>query len=112
MAKLSKRTVDAAETRSSDYFIWDDELPGFGLRVFSSGKRSYLVQYRASGRTRRFTIGLHGVWTPESARKEARILLGGIAKGDNPAEQRRFDVKAITVKELCERYLKDAESGL
>src|SRR5205814_3031803 len=59
-----------------------------------------------------YTIGLHGVWTPENARKEARILLGRIANGDNPAEQRRFDVKAITVNELCERYLNDAESGL
>ena len=112
VTKLSKRVVDGAETRAGDYFIWDDELPGFGLRVFHSGKRSYLVQYRAAGRSRRYTIGLHGVWTPEAARREARILLGRIATGDNPAEQRRLDVKAITVKELCERYLKDAESGL
>jgi integrase len=112
MAKLSKRIVDAAETRSSDYFIWDDELPGFGLRIFQSGKRSYLVQYRAAGRTRRYTIGLHGAWTPETARKKARILLGRIAEGENPAEERLLDTKAVTVKELCEQYLKDAENGL
>jgi hypothetical protein len=61
MAKLTKRAVDAADVRAKDYFIWDDELPGFGLRVFSSGKRSYLIQYRALGRTRRYTIGLHGI---------------------------------------------------
>ena len=79
VTKLSKRVVDGAETRAGDYFIWDDELPGFGLRVFHSGKRSYLVQYRAAGRSRRYTIGLHGVWTPEAARREARILLGRIA---------------------------------
>src|SRR6266851_3170328 len=112
MAKLSKRIVEAAETRSSDYFIWDDELSGFGLRIFQSGKRSYLVQYRAAGRTRRYTIGLHGAWTPEMARKEARILLGRIAQGENPAEERQLDAKAITVKGLCERYLNDAENGL
>ena len=79
MPKLTKRCVDAATPRTSDHFLWDDELPGFGLRVFSSGKRSYLVQYRADGRTRRVTIGLHGVWTPEEARREARVLLGRIA---------------------------------
>lgn len=112
MAKLSKRIVDHAEAGDKDYFIWDDELPGFGLRVFKSGKRSYLVQYRAKGRTRRFTIGTHGVWTPETARVQARVLLGRIAQGDNPAEERELDHKAITVKELCERYLEDAKNGL
>jgi integrase len=112
MAKLSKRSVDQAEAGKKDYFIWDDELPGFGLRIFKSGKRSYLVQYRAKGRTRRFTIGTHGVWTADTARVQARILLGRIAQGDNPAEERQLDLKAITVKELCERYLEDAKNGL
>jgi hypothetical protein len=69
MPKLTKRVVDAAEGRSFDYFVWDEELPGFGLRVFKSGKRSYLLQYRVAGRTRRYTIGLHGAWTAETARK-------------------------------------------
>jgi hypothetical protein len=53
MAKLTKRTVDATKIKSSDYVIWDEDLPGFGLRVFASGKRSYVVQYRTAGRSRR-----------------------------------------------------------
>ena len=105
MAKLTKRLVDAAESREKDYVIWDDELPGFGLRVFASGKRSYVLQYRALGRSRRYTIGLHGVWTAESARQEAKVQLGRVAQGDNPAEERQLDHKAITVKELCTLYL-------
>ncbi len=88
MAKLTKRTVDAAEAGAKDYVIWDDELPGFGLRVFTSGKRSYILQYRSAGRSRRLTIGLHGVWTPERARQEAKALFGRIAQGDDPAEER------------------------
>ncbi|WP_395666315.1 tyrosine-type recombinase/integrase [Methylocella sp.] len=112
MAKLTKRIVDAAGAREKDYFLWDDELPGFGLRIFASGKRSYLIQYRAAGRTRRYTIGLHGVWTPETARQEAKVQLGRIAKGDNPAEERQLDHQAITVKELCQLYLKDLDAGL
>ena len=90
MAKLTKRIVDAAEAQSKDYVIWDDELPGFGLRVFTSGKRSYLIQYRSAGRSRRYTIGQHGVWTPELARKEAKVQLGRVAQGDNPAEASSF----------------------
>jgi len=112
MAKLTKRIVDAAEARDKDHVIWDDELLGFGLRVFTSGKRSYLIQYRSVGRSRRYTIGQHGVWTPELARKEAKVQWGRVAKGDNPAEERQLDHKAITVKELCDLYLHDLKAGL
>jgi hypothetical protein len=86
-------------------------IAGFGLRVFASGKRSYIVQYRAAGRSRRYTIGLHGVWTPEEARREAKVLLGQVARGGNPAEERKLDREAITVKELCTRYFEDLRNG-
>lgn len=112
MVKITKRFVDSVDARDRDYVIWDGELPGFGLRVFVSGKRSYVIQYRAAGRSRRYTIGLHGVWTPETARQEAKVLFGRIAKGDDPAEERQLDRKAITVKELCELYVADLDAGL
>ena len=112
MSKVTKRVVDAAESREKDYVIWDDELPGFGLRVFTSGKRSYVIQYRAGGRSRRFTIGLHGVWTPERARQEAKVLLGRVAQGDDPAEEKQLDHKSVSIKELCDLYLADLEAGL
>jgi len=112
VAKVTKRVVDAAEVREKDYVIWDDELPGFGLRVFASGKRSYVIQYRTGGRSRRYTIGLHGVWTPETARQEAKVQFGRVAQGANPAEERQLDHKAVTVKELCTRYLDDLKAGL
>ena len=47
MGRITKRVVEAAPAEAKDYFIWDDELPGFGVRIFASGKRSYLIQYRA-----------------------------------------------------------------
>ena len=112
MPKITKRIVDAAEVREKDYVVWDDELPGFGLRVFASGKRSYVIQYRAAGRSRRYTIGLHGVWTPETARQEAKVQFGRVAQGDNPAEERQLDHNATTVKELCILYLNDLKAGL
>lgn len=112
IVKFTKRLVDATESREKDHAIWDDELPGFRLRVFASGKRSYVLQYRALGRPRRYTIGLHGVWTAESARQEARVQLGRVAQGYNPAEERQLDLKTITVKELCALYVNDLNAGL
>lgn len=105
MAKINKRLVDTVDARARDYVIWDDELPGFGLRVFASGKRSYVLQYRSAGRSRRYTIGLHGVWTPETARREARVQLGKVAQGDNPVEDKQINRHAMTVKQLRDRYL-------
>lgn len=112
MVKLTKRAVDAADVRGRDYFLWDDDLPGFGLRVFASGKHSYLIQYGAGGRTRRYTIGPHGVWTAETARQEAKIQLGRVAHGDNPSEERHVDLKAMTISTLCELYRQDLDAGL
>ncbi len=112
MPKLTKRTADSAKAREKDYFIWDNELPGLGLRVYPSGKRSYVIHYRFAGRSRRFTIGIHGFWTPELARQEAKVLFGKIARGEDPSEQRQLNHKAITVKELCGLYLEDLNAGL
>ncbi len=112
MPRITKKAVDAAIPNGRDYVIWDSELPGFGLRVFASGKRSYVLQYRSLGRSRRYTIGLHGVWTPETARLEAKAQLGRIARGDNPAEEKQLDHQALTVKQLCDLYCADLDAGL
>jgi len=114
MPKLTKRTVDATRPKAGrDVFAWDDELPGFGLRVKPSGAKSFVLQYRNSnGRSRRITLGRYGVVTPEGARDLARDALGEVAKGGDPAERRAADRDAVTVAELCRRYLDEAERGL
>lgn len=105
MPKLTKRTVENMQPDGRDYLAWDDDLSGFGIRVFPSGRKSYLVQYRAGGRTRRRSIGQHGALTADEARKEARKLLGDVAKGGNPAEERRVHLKSPTIASLCDRFL-------
>lgn len=112
MPRITKRLVDAAEPNGRDYFIWCDELPGFGVRIFASGRRSYLVQYRANGRSRRATIGLHGALTADEARREAKALLGQVARGEDPAEERATRRASMTITELCDRYLEAADKGL
>ncbi len=104
MPKLTKRSVEAAVPKGRDYFLWDDDLSGFGLRVFASGKRSYLVQYKAAGRTRRVTIGPHGPITAQQARRRAMVLLGEAKTGGNPAEERDG---GGTVAQLAERYMNE-----
>ena len=63
MLKLTKRTVDAIEPQATEFFIWDESIPGFGLRVMPSGRKSFVVQYRAGRRPRRMSPGPSTVLT-------------------------------------------------
>jgi integrase len=111
MAKrLTNSVVNGAAKRDSDYFIWDGDLKGFGLKVCSGGRKSYVCKYRlGTGRnapTRRMTIGAHGApWTPEQARKRASQILGLVAHGEDPAQAKQADKDVLTVSQLCDRYL-------
>lgn len=106
---LTKRVVDAAEKRDRRYFVWDSELSGFGLRVEKSGTRTFIVRYRAEGGGRsaaqRFiTIGRLGTLTPEQARKQAKTVLGGVAKGEDPADERRAKRREMKITGLIDLY--------
>jgi integrase len=93
--------------------VWDPKLPGFGVRRQKSDAVSYVLFYRTKeGRQRWFTIGRHGApWTPETARVEAKKLLGEAADGADPAADKQSKRKAATVAELCDSYLTDAKAG-
>lgn len=106
---LTKREVDAAEARGERYHLWDTKLAGFGLRVEKSGTKTFVARYRADGggRTapRRFvTIGRFGVLTADEARKQARMLLGAAAKGDDPALDRQMRRREMTMSALVDLY--------
>jgi integrase len=104
MAKITKRTVDSLKPGS---IVWDSEVSGFGCRCQVKSK-VYLLKTAIGGRQRWFTIGRHGSpWTVEKARTRAKIIIGDIADGKDPAKERDDDRNKPTVAELCERYLED-----
>ena len=106
MPKLTKRVVDAATVAAERYIVWDPELKGFGLLVLPSGIRSYLYQYRTpEGRKRRITIGQHGAWTPDEARKAAEDYRQVVKTGGDPLGRKRALREALTVGELLDAYL-------
>jgi len=103
--KLTKRSVEALEPRDKEYGVRDSELKGFGIRVMPSGRKTYQVQYRAAGRTRKFKIGVHGAITADEARKEAKRLLSDVAFGGNPSEEKRLFRDAPYIKDICDRFI-------
>jgi integrase len=103
MPLLTKTLVDETASGDRDLFLWDEDVKGFGCRITPQGVRSYVVQYRAGhGRgapSRRYTIGKHGSpWTVQTARKEARRLLGLVAAGEDPQAARMAKARAEQAK--------------
>lgn len=110
--KITKRAVDAlrAAAGGAETVLWDAELKGFGVRVQKGGGKSYVLHYRAGiGRgapLRKLTIGKHGSpWTAETARREAKRLLGLVENGADPAADRLARKEAPALAELAERFL-------
>ena len=88
MAKLqrttiSRRTVEALKA-GKDTVYWDTELLGFGVRVYPTGRKVYVVQTRADGKSKRVTVGRHGVITAEEARRRAALIVARIKAGEEP----------------------------
>src|SRR5215813_15569944 len=112
--KITKRSVDALrpDPDGREAVIWDTEVKGFGVRAQRGGSKSYIVHYRAgTGRgapLRKVTIGKHSApWTAETARKEARRLLGLVEGGADPAAGKIARKEAPTVANLVERFLSE-----
>lgn len=103
--KLTKKLIESLTLPDEgQVFVWDANLKGFGVRL-TPGRISYFVQSRVNGRTRRVTIGKHGVFTLEEARDKAREELRDMGKGIDPVEKKRRDkATQITLKEAATTY--------
>ncbi len=104
--RLTKREVDRTAAEGREAFAWDSEVPGFGLRVRTNGRKVFVFQYFSRGRTRRVNIGEYGQVTAEGARERARTLKQQVQDGNDPAAERDAARKAEKMSALCERYLK------
>jgi hypothetical protein len=112
--RLTKRAVDATTYEGGALgrgwrrcVVWDDDLHGFGVRVYPSGRRVFVLSYRAGGRKRLATIGAYGVLTVEEARKRASHLLREVGDGGDPVGERREYRRSPTVTEFAMRYLEE-----
>jgi integrase len=96
--------------------IWDlgrGAVAGFGARRRHGDSVVYFLKYRnREGRQRWYKIGRHGApWTPDSAREQAKKILGDIVHGADPAAERQDNRHTKTVAELCDDYMTAMKGG-
>ena len=112
MPRITKRAVDAlAPTDRFEAFLWDDALPGFGVRALATGPKTFVLRYRvADGSQRRISLGRYGAVTVDQARRLAARFLAEVAAGRDPSAERRAARRAgdaaaeATVAAVGERF--------
>lgn len=103
--RLTKKVIEAAtHPASGQVFLRDSGLQGFGVRL-TPGAKSFILERFIHGRVRRMTLGRYGELTLDQARDLAREKIGEIAKGSDPAEERRRHRQSATWGDLERLYL-------
>ena len=86
---------------------WDAEIGGFGVKVYATGKVQFILRYRSPDRKQReFRLGQFGVIGADEARRKAKILIGKIGEGRDPAWERKLGLAAArTFNDVIDKYL-------
>jgi len=103
--KISKRSVDALAPKGERYFVWDEALSGFGIRVGAKGRKTYICRYRNGNIRRQVKLGNAGTLTAEEARDAAKKVLASVTLGEDPAAERDAKRQAVTLTELVELFV-------
>lgn len=107
MARLTKTYIDGLKPNGAEYTEWDDGLPGFGVRVQQSGRKTYVVRYRAAGIQRKQKIARCTDMPPDKARELARKVFAEVAGGADPMAERRPEPAKVlpTVTAMFKAYV-------
>jgi len=103
--KLTQRRIDDIECPAGkkDALVFDDEQRGLGVRVTKGGGKTYLAQYTLAGSKRRIPLGSCSAISLAAAREAVQAILGDVAKGRDPAAERKQ-----TAREAKEKAEADA----
>jgi len=87
--------------------FWDESFTGgsFGVRMSKTGRKSFVLLFRTNGRLRRMTLGIYPHLSLADARKKANQILGRVAQGEDPAQEKAGIRKSETFAELGSSYL-------
>ncbi|QRM28680.1 site-specific integrase [Microvirga sp. VF16] len=93
----------------SELLVFDDALPGFGLRIRAGGKRTWIAQYRVGSKQRRVSLGTVEALNADKAREAARGILAKVQLGGDPQTEKAESRAraAVTLGSVAKRYLEE-----
>lgn len=114
--KLTKKYIETLIWNGkAQHIVWDDEVKGFGVRLYPTGKKSFVLSYRDNNRKSIMVLGDAGLLKVDQARDKAKQFLVGLIDGVNPLSQQRKVKQGTLIKDLClayiERHASNKKSG-
>jgi integrase len=103
MPKITKSAVDASHWTGKQIPLWDSEIKGLGVRLTSTGAKSYVFAYRHHGRARRVTIAKTSALEPFQARRRAKELAAMVAVGRDPQAEEEAKAQAAAAERQRQR---------
>ena len=102
---LTEKRIRDLKPEPKTRFVWDRQVANLGVRITSSGVKSYVLFYRVAGKKRLSTIGRCSEFSLLAARARARADLAAVREGTDPVERKRAAKTAPTVAELINIFL-------
>lgn len=90
---------------TKQFILWDPSFPGFGMRVYPSGKKTFVVTYRVKEKKYIESIGPYGVLTLDEARIRAKLKFAQVLQGENPMEEKRREARGQRMSNLCDAFM-------
>lgn len=103
--KLTKKKIDSFIYKGGWDVRWDSEVTGFGVRIYESSKKSYVLSYRIAGRKKLLVLGSANKMTLDEARNIAKIKSVEVIKGQDPAENMDNARKRDLLASFCDIYM-------
>ena len=72
----------------NQYEVWDERLPGLGLRVSPGGTKTWNLKYKMGGKSRRMKLGSYPALSLKDARAKAKEAFSVVAAGNDPQAQK------------------------
>jgi integrase len=111
--KMTDQALAKQKPKDDRYEVWDTLVSNLMVTVFPSGKKTWSVRYRSDGKRVKMKLGDYPNLALSDARRKAKDVLVSVADGENPAYEKRKDVKSksrtrqtLQISNLLELYEK------
>jgi len=104
MPRITKALVEKIKPKKKEYCVWDDQLTGFGMAIYPSGRKSFIIQYWLERKPWRMTLGGTGILSAAKAREIATKHLVAVKDGRNPKLEKQQRMNAPRFEDLCDRF--------